>query len=139
MPPSFASETGLAPSNRVMRVRHTGGIANTTFDEVVGTSPFTGTVSLVQFIPDAAMTGATATERTLKVLNKTQTLVPALLSFITGTDLVAFVAKTLTAGVAAQLAVNAGDILSFASTITSTGTAHPSGTIEVTITRNDIL
>lgn len=135
---AFTGETGEAPLLRTIRVRHTGGIANTTFDETIGTAPFTGTVT-AQFIPDAAMTGATATERTLKILNKTATLVPALLSFITGTDLVAFTAKTLTAGNAANVAVTSGDVLTFASTVTSTGTAHPAGSVELTFSRSDIL
>jgi hypothetical protein len=137
--PAFSGETGQAPLVYTMRMRHAAeGAAATDFSEVIGVAPFAGNVSGARFIPDTAVSGATATANTLAVLNKTQTLIPAALAYITGTDWVAFTSKSLTLGAAAAIVVVAGDVFSAVKTHASTGTAGPAGSFELDITRSDI-
>src|SRR5678810_813840 len=62
-------------------------------ETVLGEAQFDGTVTEVTIVAEAAMTGATATARTLTVYNRGQagagTTVIATLAFVTGVDLVA--------------------------------------------------
>lgn len=140
MPASFTGEVGISPSVRTYRLRHAvDAAAGTDFSEVVFVAEFAGTITGVRYIPDAAVSGATATANTLSLLNKTQTLTAAALAFIVNVDWVAFTSKVITLGTAANVVVAVGDVFSFAKTHASTGTAGPAGLLEVDVTRGDTL
>ena len=139
--PAFAGETGEAPLTYTLRrAVIPDAAAGTDYTTAVGTMPFAGSVSAVRFIPDASVSGATATATTLTVTNKTQTLNPAALAFITGTDLTVGVPKVITlSGVAANLVVAASDVLQLVKTHAGAGTALLGGVLEIDIVRGDIL
>jgi hypothetical protein len=130
-----------APSNAVLKARlGAQAAANAVPGTIIGEAPEDGTVTSVILTPDATITGATATKRTLTLVNRGQdgagATVIATLDFTTGTnaptgDDVAF---TLS-GVANATNVNAGDVLAVAEAVTSTGTANPGGLVTVTIAR----
>jgi hypothetical protein len=95
-----------------------------------------GTVSSVEYIPDATITGAATNNRTLSVENKTATLQPASLNFANAVNATQFVSKTITLGGAAALVVNAGDVLTFKSLHIGTGIADPGGLVRIKITKS---
>src|SRR5256885_1808586 len=97
--PAFTGETGELPSVKVYRVRHTAeASASTDFGEVCARAEVGGNVTAARFIPDALMTGATATATTFSISNLTQSTTPASTAFITGTNLAAGVPFLLTLG-----------------------------------------
>lgn len=105
-------------------------------ETALGEAPFDATVTEVSIIPEANMTGATATARTLTVYNRGQagagTTVVATLAFITGVDLVAGDKKLLTlSAVAGALTVTAGDVFECVETVASTGTVRPESQLTV--------
>lgn len=107
-------------------------------DTIIGEAPFDGTVSAADILPEAAVSGATATARTFTLINKGQaglgTLVVATLALITANDMVAFDAKPLVlSAVAGALTVAKGDVFVLAETHASTGTAHTGGICRVDI------
>lgn len=128
-----------APSNSVLKTRlGAQAAANAVAGTVVGEAVEDGTVTSVVLTPDATITGATATKRTLTLVNRGQdglgAVVVATLDFITGTnapngDDTAFAINGANAN------VNAGDVLAVAEAVTSTGTANPGGLVTVTIAR----
>lgn len=105
-------------------------------ETVLGEAPFDALITEVSIIPEAAMTGATATARTMTIYNRGQagagTLVVATLAFITGVDLVAGDKKLFTlSAVANALNVLAGDVLECVETVASTGTVRPESQLNV--------
>jgi hypothetical protein len=109
---------------------------------ILGKVPFAGTISRIQFIPAAAITGDTALARTFTVKNKglagIGTTVLGTVSFIDDVDGVAFVPKDLTLSVVAgALDVAAGDIIAVESADLSTGLADPGGFWTIDIVRDD--
>lgn len=138
---AFSGESGEAPRIVTHRVRHnTDAAAGTDYSEVLCTAPFAGTITGAVFLPDAAKSGDTTTATTWTIANKTQTLNAAALAFITGVDLVAFTSKAITvSGTGSNLVVALGDVIALVKTHASTGLAMPSGVVEVTFSRNDIL
>lgn len=113
--------------------------AATDADQAIARAPFDATVTGVALVPEAAVTGATATKRTFTLINKGQagtgTTVVATLDLITGTDLVAFDEKAFTLGAGSVLNISEGDILVVAETHASTGTAHSGGEIVIELSR----
>ncbi|HEY3875562.1 MAG TPA: hypothetical protein VGM92_08790 [Candidatus Kapabacteria bacterium] len=99
-------------------------------------APHSGTITSVNYITPSALTGANTNSRTVSVLNKTQSLTPATLAFTSGVSTVAFTAKNITLGNAANVAVIAGDVLDWNSLHVGTGLADPGGLVEITITRS---
>lgn len=98
-------------------------------------APFDLEVTAVRYLPSAALSGVTATEVTLAVINKDQdgagTDEMASLSFVTGTDAVAFDEKDIPlSGTVANRDASEGDVISIAKTITSTGLALD-GSVEI--------
>jgi hypothetical protein len=94
------------------------------------------TVTEVSIVSEAALTGATATARTLTIYNRGQagagTTVVATLALITGVDLVANDKKLFTlSAVAGALTLAAGDALECVETVASTGTAR--GNCQLTV------
>lgn len=108
------------------------GVPETTLGEAQGDYLITE----VNVVAEAAMTGATATARTLTVFNRGNTgagtTQVATLAFVTGVDLVANDKKTLTlSAVANALNVAAGDVLECVETVASTGTVRPEAVMTV--------
>jgi hypothetical protein len=108
------------------------GVPATTLGEVRGKY----TITEVNIVAEAAMTGATATARTLTVYNRGQagagTTVVASLAFIDTVDLVANDKKALTlTATAADLLVADGDVLECVETVASTGTVRPEAVLTV--------
>lgn len=109
-------------------------------DTVVGEAPYALTVTGVSFIPIADITGATATKRTMTLVNKgvdgNGATVVATLDFITGVNASDYDEKDFTLSVVAgALAVAANAILELHEVVTSTGTANPGGRVQVAFTR----
>lgn len=115
--------------------------AGSSDDTVIGQSPFAGTVSAVQYVPEAAITGAATNNRAVSLVNKGQagsgTAVVATLTFGSGTNATANneVALTLSA-TPADLVVAEGDTLQWRSTANGTGLADPGGIARVTVGRS---
>lgn len=102
----------------------------------LGAAPFTGKVTGVSFVPEAASTGDNTNTRTYTLVNKGQagagTTVIATLALTTGVNLVAFDAKAATlSATAADLVVAAGDVLAWVSTHAASGLVDPGGTVKV--------
>lgn len=116
-----------------------GQTAATDSDQVVARAPFAGTVTGCSILPEAAVTGATATKRTFTLVNKGQAGVGAvtlgILDLITGVDLVAFDEKAFTLTSPAPT-VAEGDVIAVVETHASTGTAHSGGLVTVELTRS---
>lgn len=117
------------------------GTAGNDDDSVIAQAPFAGTVAAVQYVPEAAITGAATNNRTLSLINKGQagsgTTVVASLNFGNGTNATANneVALTLSA-TAADLVVAEGDTLLWRSLHIGTGIADPGGLARVTVSRS---
>lgn len=110
-------------------------------DTVIAQAPFAGTVTAVNYVPEAAITGAATNNRTISLVNKGQagsgTTVVASLNFGNGTNATANneVALTLSA-TAADLVIAEGDTLQWRSTHIGTGIADPGGLARVTVSRS---
>lgn len=134
--------TNSAPLTVVQDAKLIALDAAGTADASVAEAPFDGTVTAVRFTPDAAITGATATKRTMTLENRGQagagTTVIATLDFITGVNATKHDEIDFTLSVVANATnVVTGDILVCKEAVTSTGTANPGGTIEVTFSRGE--
>lgn len=108
--------------------------------QVIGVVPFAGTVTAVEVIANAAVTGDNTNTRSFALTNKGQagagTTSVATLALTTGNDLVAFDAKTMTlTATTADRVVAAGDVLSLAQTVGASGLAHSGGIARVVLTR----
>ena len=109
-------------------------------DTVLGQAPFDCTVTSVQYVPEAAITGAATNHRTVSLVNKGQagsgTTTVASLTFDNGVNATANDEKTITlSGTAANLVLAAGDTLQWRSIHVLTGIADPGGVVRVTISR----
>lgn len=109
-------------------------------DTVLGQAPFACTVTSVQYVPEAAITGAATNNRTVSLVNKGQagsgTTTVASLAFDNGVNAVANDEKTITlSGTAANLTLAAGDTLQWRSIHVATGITDPGGVVRVTISR----
>ncbi len=97
---------------------------------------FTGKVTAVSYVPEAAATGDNTNARTFTLVNKgtagSGTTVIATLALTTGVNLVASDEKAATlSATAADLLVTAGDVLAWVSTATGTGVVDPGGAVIV--------
>ena len=104
-------------------------------------SPYAGTVSAVNFVAVATLTGANTNTRALSLINKGQagsgTTVVATLQFNSGVNATANVPVTITlSGTPANLVVASGNVLAWQSTHIGTGIADPGGLAHVEITRS---
>lgn len=109
-------------------------------DTVLAQSPYAGTVTAVQYVPEAAITGAATNNRTVSLVNKGQagsgTTVVATLTFASGTNATANNEVSLTlSSTAADLVVAEGDTLQWRSIANGTGLADPGGIARVTVSR----
>lgn len=112
-------------------------------DTIIGEAPFDGTVTAASILPEAAVTGATATARTFTLVNKGQagagSTTIATLTLITSNNMVAFDEKDMVlSATAADLNVAKGDVLALVETHASTGTAHSGGICKVEIVPRNV-
>ncbi len=97
---------------------------------------FTGKVTSVSYIPEAASTGDDTNTRTYTLVNKgtsgSGTTVIATLALTTGVDLAASDEKAATlSATAADRLVTAGDVLAWVSTHGASGLVDPGGAVVV--------
>ena len=117
-------------------------IAATT-DTAVTETAFAGTVTKVDYTPDAAITGAATNSRTVTLFNRGQagagTTVVAQLAFVSGVNGVQYDAKAITLSVVAgATTVAAGDVLEWESAAVGTGLVDPGGSVHLEVTRSDV-
>lgn len=110
-------------------------------DTVLGQAPFACTVTSVQYVPEAAITGADTNSRTVSLVNKGQagsgSTTVATLALTNGVNAAANDEKAITlSGTAANLALAAGDTLQWRSIHVGTGITDPGGVVRVTISRS---
>jgi hypothetical protein len=115
--------------------------AGNTDDTVLGQAPFDATVTAVQYVPEAAITGAATNHRRFDLVNKGQagsgSTVVATLAMDNGVNATANDERTISlSGTAANLIVAAGDTLQWRSVAVGTGIADPGGVVRVTLARN---
>lgn len=133
--------TSAAPLTRLIQqevpaVATAGNSQNT----IIAQAPFPGTITLVQYVPLAAITGAATNNRVVSLVNKGQagtgTTAVASLTFASGTNATAGNEITLTlSATAADSVVAEGDTLRWESTVNGTGLADPGGLALVTVSR----
>ncbi|MEU0659617.1 hypothetical protein [Streptomyces lavendulocolor] len=110
-------------------------------DTVLGQAPFDCTVTSVEYVPEAAITGAATNHRTYSLVNKGQagsgSVTVATLTFDSGSvTATANNEKSITlSGTAANLDLTAGDTLLWRSVAVGTGITDPGGIVRVTVSR----
>jgi len=115
--------------------------AGNDLDSVVSQAPFDCTVTKVEYVPGAAITGANTNTRSVTLFNKgaagSGTTSVATLQFDSGVNASANDEKAITlSGTAANLVLAAGDTLLWRSLHIGTGQTDPGGLVRVTVTRN---
>jgi hypothetical protein len=111
--------------------------AATTESFVIGEAQINATATEVSIVPNAALTADATNNRTFTVTNTGQAgagvvAVATLITNVAGGNWVAFDEKLMTmSGTAANLVINAGDVLSCVETVGGTGVAHPAFQIVV--------
>jgi hypothetical protein len=117
-------------------------IAATT-DTAITEAAFAGTVTRVDYTPDATITGANTNSRTVTLFNRGQTgvgtAVVAQLAFVSAVNAAQYDAKTITLSVVAgATTVAAGDVLEWDSAAVGTGIVDPGGSVRIDLTRGDV-
>jgi hypothetical protein len=110
-------------------------------DSVVAQAPFDCTVTAVEYVPEAAITGAATNNRTVSLVNKGQagsgSTTVASLNFDNGVNATANNERAITlSATAANLVLAAGDTLQWRSIHIGTGITDPGGLVRITISRN---
>lgn len=110
-------------------------------DSVIAQAPFACTVTSVQYVPEAAITGADTNSRTVSLVNKgaagSGTTTVASLALTNGVNATANDEKAITlSGTAANLVLAEGDTLQWRSIHVGTGIADPGGLVRITVSRN---
>ncbi|MFD4912848.1 hypothetical protein ACFWNR_06450 [Streptomyces virginiae] len=110
-------------------------------DSVIAQAPFDCTVTAVEYVPEAAITGAATNNRTVSLVNKGQagsgSTTVASLNFDNGVNATANNERTITlSATAANLVLAAGDTLQWRSIHIGTGITDPGGLVRITISRN---
>lgn len=130
-----------APLVRVVEEGVPAAAAGASDDTLLGQAPFAGTVTTVEYVPEAAITGQATNFRTVSLVNKAQdgtgTAVVATLAFDSGgVTATANNERIIPLSVTpANLVVAAGDTLQWRSVFTGSGLADPGGIVRVTISR----
>lgn len=130
-----------APLVRVIEESVPAAAAAVSDDTLLAQSPYAGTVTAVQYVPEAAITGAATNNRTVSLVNKGQagsgTTVVATLTFASGTNATANNEVSLTLAAAeADRVVAEGDTLQWRSIANGTGLADPGGIARVSVSRS---
>lgn len=133
--------TALAPLTFTFEATVGAAAAGDDASTVVGVAPFAGTVTAVEYIASAAITGHASNNRTFSVINKgasgTGSTSVAAITSNASTSFTAFDAKALTlSGTAANKVLAAGDVVAFTSVHAASGVADPGGVIRVTVARD---
>lgn len=110
-------------------------------DSVVAQAPFDCTVTAVEYVPEAAITGAATNNRTVSLVNKGQagsgSTTVASLNFDNGITAAANNERAIPlSGTPANLVLTAGDTLQWRSVHVATGITDPGGLVRVTLSRN---
>ncbi|MEU7149208.1 hypothetical protein AB0B15_14400 [Streptomyces sp. NPDC045456] len=110
-------------------------------DTVLAQAPFACTVTAVEYIPEAAITGAATNNRTVSLVNKGQagsgTTTVATLNFDNGITAAANNERVIPlSGTAANLVLAAGDTLQWRSVHVGTGITDPGGLVRITVSRS---
>lgn len=132
-----------APLSRTQNHQVTAvGTAGNDATTVLFQAPFACTVTGVNYVPAAAITGANTNTRLVELVNKGQagssTTQIATVQFNSGVNAAAFDEKAITlSGTAANLVLAAGDTVIWNSTHVGTGITDPGGLVSVTLSRND--
>lgn len=118
------------------------GTAGNDATTVLFQAPFACTVTLVNYVPASAITGANTNTRLVELVNKGQsgssTVQIAALQFNSGVNAAADDEKAVTlSGTAANLVLAAGDTVIWNSTHVGTGITDPGGLVSVALSRND--
>jgi hypothetical protein len=118
------------------------GTAGNDATTVLFQAPFACTVTGVNFIPAAAITGANTNTRAVSLVNKGQagsgSTSVATLQFDSGVNATAFDEKAITlSGTAANLVLAAGDTIIWTSVHVGTGITDPGGLLAVSLSRSD--
>lgn len=110
-------------------------------DTIVGQAPFNCTVTAVEYVPEAGITGAATNHRTFSLVNKgaagSGSTTVASLAFDSGSvTATANNERAITlSGTAANLDLTAGDTLLWRSVHIGTGITDPGGLVRVTVAR----
>jgi hypothetical protein len=118
------------------------GTAGNDATTVLFQAPFPCTVTLVNYVPASAITGANTNTRLVELVNKGQagsgTTQVATIQFNSGVNAAADDEKAITlSGTAANLVLAQGDTVIWNSTHVGTGIADPGGLVSVVLSRND--
>lgn len=131
-----------APLTRVLEANVPSvGTAGNDDDTVLGQAPFDCTVTAVEYVPEAAITGAATNHRTFSLVNKGQagsgSTSVASLAFDSGSVTAAANNERAIAlsGTPANLDLVAGDTLLWRSVHIGTGITDPGGVVRVTLAR----
>ena len=130
-----------APLTRGIETTIPALAATTAGDQVVGESPFAGTVTGVSLTSEAAVTGNDTNTRTFTIVNKgaagAGTTVVATLALATGVDLAAFDETAFTLSVVSgATTVAEGDVLACVEAYAAPGLAHSGGLVQIEIARS---
>lgn len=108
-------------------------------DTVLAQAPYAGRAISVEYVPEAAITGAATNNRTVSVVNRGQdgtgTAVVATLTFASGTNAAASDDVNLTLGTGVNIEVAEGDTLAWRSVHNGTGIADPGGLARLVVDR----
>jgi hypothetical protein len=133
--------TDTAPLERVIEANVPPvSTAGATDDTVVGVAPFDCTVTAVEYVPEAAITGAATNHRTFHLVNKGQagsgSTSVATLAFDNGVNATANNERAITlSGTAANLDLAEGDTLQWRSVAVGTGITDPGGLVRISVAR----
>jgi hypothetical protein len=110
-------------------------------DTVVGQAPFACTVTAVEYVPEATITGAATNNRSVSLVNKGQagsgTTVVATLAFGNAVNATANNERAIPlSSTAADRVLAAGDTLQWRSLAVGTGITDPGGLVRVTVSRS---
>jgi hypothetical protein len=130
-----------APRTDVLQ-ENVSGVATANADDtfIVAECPYDATVTGVTYTPEANITGAATNNRRVAVVNRgtdgSGTTVVAELTFDSGVNATAGDEKTITLSeTAANLDVDAGEVLAYVSDANNTGLADPGGLVQISISR----
>ena len=136
----MATATGKSPMTRRFERQIAAVAAGADSDTPIGVMPFDGTVTLVQYIPVAAITGAATNNRTHTLYNRgddnSGTTVMAQLNYASGVNAADNVPRSITlSATEANRDFAEGDVLTFESLHINTGIADPGGLVIVEVSR----
>lgn len=130
-----------APGGKVITANVPAAATAVADDTLLFQAPYDCTVTAVEFVPEAAITGANTNYRTVSLVNKGQagssSVTVATLDFVSGVNATANNERALTlSATPANLILTAGDSLLWRSIVAGSGLADPGGIVKVTVSQN---